>query len=92
MRGADYLSEKGLVAFDRVRRVAAGFVGSCEIVRADYDSRKTTYYATLAIPATLAIATGALTTWYFVGSRTRDVAVTVGVSPAAGGASIRSSF
>lgn len=61
-------------------------------VRADYDSRKTTYYATLAIPATLAVATGALTTWYFVGSRTREVPVTIGVSPAPGGASIRGSF
>lgn len=39
--------------------------------QADYDAKKTTYAATLAIPITLAVATGALAAWYFFGGRTR---------------------
>jgi hypothetical protein len=52
-----------------------------------YASAKTTAYATLAIPITLAAATAGLTIWYFAGTKEVDVStVTAGVVPAKGGA------
>ena len=38
----------------------------------DYSSAKTTAYATLAIPITLAAATGGLAAWWFFGSKERE--------------------
>jgi hypothetical protein len=62
-------------------------------VRADYDAHKTTYYATLAIPATLAVATGALTTWYFLGTRVRErPALRAELGPGRASAVLRASF
>jgi hypothetical protein len=38
---------------------------------ADYPAARTTAYATLAVPLTLGVATGALATWFFLGSSER---------------------
>ncbi|MFO0670557.1 MAG: hypothetical protein U0235_13160 [Polyangiaceae bacterium] len=61
-------------------------------VRADYDARRTTYYATLAIPITLAAVTGGLAAFYVFGARTREVPVTVTVMPGGGAASFTARF
>ena len=46
-------------------------------IRADYATAKTEYQVALAIPITLAVATCALTAWYFRASKSRDVSVVV---------------
>jgi hypothetical protein len=51
-----------------------------------YSTAKTTAYAMLSIPITLAAATGALTIWYFAGTKEVDLStLTAGVVPARGG-------
>jgi hypothetical protein len=57
----------------------------------DYDSRRTTAYATLAIPITLAVGTGALAAWYFLGGREREVPIVV-VTAEGASAGIRRTF
>ena len=42
-------------------------------IESSYDSVRSTAYLTLAIPITLAVATSALTAWYFFGKKERDV-------------------
>ena len=55
--------------------------------RSDYTSASTAYYATLAVPITLAALTGGLVAWYFVGTKERSVPV-FAAGPTRGGASL----
>jgi len=54
-------------------------------VQSSYDTRVNAFYATLAIPIVLGIATGALATWYVAGAKEHEVSggfnVTAGASP-----------
>jgi hypothetical protein len=61
---------------------------------ASYNGARTFAYTMLAIPITLGVTTGALTTWYFAATEEREVKVSVGVYPAygGGGASIGGAF
>ncbi len=54
-------------------------------IRSDYSSASTAYYATLAVPITLAALTAGLTTWYFLGTKQREIPVLV---PSPHGASV----
>lgn len=54
-------------------------------IRSDYTSASTAYYATLAVPITLAALTAGLTTWYFLGTKQREIPVLV---PSPHGASV----
>ncbi len=54
--------------------------------KADYDALRPTAYASLGIAVGVAALTGALGTWYFAGTTSRDVAVSVAVLPLPGGA------
>ncbi len=56
-------------------------------LESDYASARTTAYATLAIPAALAVVTGGLVTWYFLGTKEREVVVRPDASPTSLGAS-----
>ncbi len=49
-------------------------------VRSGYDSRVSTFYATLAIPIALGVATAGLATFYIAGAKERAVTVTAGAS------------
>jgi hypothetical protein len=52
----------------------------------DYLTARTTAYATLAIPLSLATITGGLTAWYFLGTKEREIVVRP--APTQGGAAI----
>jgi hypothetical protein len=55
-------------------------------IQGDYDSARAVAYVTLAVPIALAAATAALATWYFAGTRERDVpATSVFAAPVQGG-------
>lgn len=49
-------------------------------IQSSYDSRVNTFYATLAIPITLGLATAGLATFYVAGAKEREVTVTAGAS------------
>jgi hypothetical protein len=53
----------------------------------DYLTARTTAYATLAIPVSLAAITGGLVAWYFVGSKEHEVVVRPAAGPQGAGLS-----
>ena len=62
-----------------------GGTGQLDQARAfesDYSSARTTAYATLAIPLSLAAITGGLTAFYFLGKKEHEIVVRPEVSPA----------
>jgi hypothetical protein len=52
----------------------------------EYPGARTLAYAMLAVPVTLGVVTGGLTTWYFAGGQEREVTVSLEVGPLVGGA------
>ena len=79
------------LAYERANKLGTGPEADAKnaSIRADYATAKTEYYVALAIPITLAVATCALTAWYFRASKERDVPVVVpGVMAMKQGASL----
>ncbi|MEO8875191.1 MAG: hypothetical protein ABI461_06380, partial [Polyangiaceae bacterium] len=52
-------------------------------VQSGYDTRVNTFYATLAIPIVLGVATAGLATWYVVGTKEHDAQTGINVSASA---------
>lgn len=86
---SDFQSKSKLSGDEGTSATAAAYNGS---VRADYDAKKTTYYATLAIPLTLAAVTGGLAAFYVLGARTREVPVAASVVPGGAAAVMTTRF
>ena len=79
------------LAYERANKLGTGPDADARnaSIRADYATAKTEYYVALAIPITLAVATCALTAWYFRASKEREVPVVVpGVMATKQGASL----
>ncbi|MBS2012186.1 MAG: hypothetical protein JST00_04835 [Deltaproteobacteria bacterium] len=57
-------------------------------LEADYNSARSNAYASLAVPSILALATGGLVVWYYLGARRVDVPIAPTAGATAGGASL----
>ncbi len=62
-------------------KTSADQIAQAKALEDDYLTARTTAYATLAIPLSLAAITGGLVAWYFLGTREREIVVRPEASP-----------